>query len=762
MTPSRDDRGAPGKKPDKPLNAKPEPTGRQAIDKALQDKAAADKKAAAGKKSSAGKKPGKSTPARQAKSQGTLDSPAAKPFPATGSTPSGKSDHDGRHRAPERGARHRLDEDNKRPRRTGSGSSEGLLTEGRTPAFGTSEVPPVPKDKDAASPVTSTSVPTADNFSGEVDPPKTTPRGTTTADKKPAPSPNAYGSGKPAHTGNARTAQSAAATPEPAKKKAGPAETNTAAATKNDAATNNTEPDAKPEVFDTPTHVPAAAAKPTDAATPATTSGSADAAQPVDAKPVKAAAPATPAKPKRAPATPVDPPAPSTPAPTGDKVDHVSKNIDPDKAEALAELPLRRPTADTGSNRQIKITEKAMNKVISAAVRAVPGTISRSEGIDKLTGRNFPRYEVRLDDDGDAISIDAFIAVGWPAPVAKIAEKTRETIITWVGDMTDVPVVHANVTVGYVEPGHDRVTAAEIDAFDPHPTLTPVTVTQSRPNVPIITGTWDITPHTVTGEVAENIRSVPVPRPAELRAFSPGSIPEAVSPVTKPAAELVPIKNTWKLDLRPIEVADPAPGIPVVVADEQPLAEITVPDEKPLKPIEVAACGDLKPIEVAPAQDLRPITATPVGRLAPTEAAPQAPLRAIGTRPRQVRGVTAPKPAPLTKVTDPTPHRLADVSAPNPVRLAEVKVAKTPKLSTPEAPKLRLARIVSPDGHKVAHPQAPVARRLAKVEVSAPEVTPVDMPAGKEVATDLLPPQKPLKKITVSPLNVRSIKVVDK
>ncbi|QMV86166.1 Asp23/Gls24 family envelope stress response protein [Corynebacterium hindlerae] len=121
-----------------------------------------------------------------------------------------------------------------------------------------------------------------------------------------------------------------------------------------------------------------------------------------------------------------------------------------------------------------KISERAVTKIVAAAVASVPGTATIKSGVGRLTGRAFPRFDVQLDDDGDTATIEAFIAVTWPAPLLDVAETVRDTIVEHVHTLTGIKVLACNVVVGPVVAGEGRVLVEDL-ALPPLVT-TPITV----------------------------------------------------------------------------------------------------------------------------------------------------------------------------------------------------------------------------------------------------------------------------------------------
>ncbi|MBV7292744.1 Asp23/Gls24 family envelope stress response protein [Corynebacterium sp. TAE3-ERU16] len=327
------------------------------------------------------------------------------------------------------------------------------------------------------------------------------------------------------------------------------------------------------------------------------------------------------------------------------------------------------PEDHNPSRGRVKISEKTVTKIVRRAAASVPGTTDQAGGLDVL-GRNYPRFDVELDSNSDAVAIDAYIAVSWPSPVTRVAETVRTTIFDWVRDMTDIPVVRVNVTVGPIVPGADRVTEAELSAFDTTPTLRPVVVTATNAALDEIicsARNSDLTPVSVRS-VSERLRPVAISGPdnAALRGISTGA-PGDLRPITVTASgELRDVSVTGDAAalVHSPEVSPEAPLGDITVADPRPLADITVADPLPLAAITVPEPAPLKSIA---ARELPTVTVS----------VPEAP---------SPRSVSTPRPRPLQKVESPEPTRLASVRAPDTHRLAQIH-AETIRVSPVKAPR---------------------------------------------------------------------------
>lgn len=136
---------------------------------------------------------------------------------------------------------------------------------------------------------------------------------------------------------------------------------------------------------------------------------------------------------------------------------------------------------------RIRISERAVSRIVIAAIASVPGTVVVARGSSRLAGRTYPRIDVQLDDDGHTASIEAFIAVSWPSPVIAVSVAVRATIIDWVQAMTGITALRVNVVVGLVVSSDEKVTPAMIDARLRIPRLKRLSTREVTPFIDVTT-----------------------------------------------------------------------------------------------------------------------------------------------------------------------------------------------------------------------------------------------------------------------------------
>ncbi|MDO5731246.1 MAG: Asp23/Gls24 family envelope stress response protein, partial [Corynebacterium sphenisci] len=115
------------------------------------------------------------------------------------------------------------------------------------------------------------------------------------------------------------------------------------------------------------------------------------------------------------------------------------------------------------------VDARALERIALAAIGAVPGTLDEAGGgLSKLTGRSLPRVDIGVDASGTVVTVDAELAVAWPAPVGAVAARVRDTIITWFAEAAGVTANRVDVRVAeaHPDPAGRRVDAAGLAGAD--------------------------------------------------------------------------------------------------------------------------------------------------------------------------------------------------------------------------------------------------------------------------------------------------------
>lgn len=234
----------------------------------------------------------------------------------------------------------------------------------------------------------------------------------------------------------------------------------------------------------------------------------------------------------------------------------------------------------------VVLSERAVAKIVAAAAASVPGTTSLSRGLERIAGRSYPRYDVMIDDHAGSTTIEAFIAVSWPAPVTAVAEQVRSTIARWVTTMTGLRVEQVNVVVGPVVAGSQRVSREALAAAPTAPQVTPVNVTPStvRSPAPRAQG-----PTGAEGlrRTSDDLTPITVAKPAPAVPVRTGEEPADVPISTKPGPAEVPIHVPDPQPLRSIPEPQEPPSVAIRTPRETPLARVTTPKQWRLAPVTV-------------------------------------------------------------------------------------------------------------------------------------------------------------------------------
>lgn len=96
------------------------------------------------------------------------------------------------------------------------------------------------------------------------------------------------------------------------------------------------------------------------------------------------------------------------------------------------------------------IGERAVEKIVAAAIDSVPGTVSAGSAINRMAGRAYPRVDVQIDARGGSVTVETDVAVSWPTPVRDIARIVRDTVAERVRATTGLTVARCDVRVAAI------------------------------------------------------------------------------------------------------------------------------------------------------------------------------------------------------------------------------------------------------------------------------------------------------------------------
>lgn len=99
--------------------------------------------------------------------------------------------------------------------------------------------------------------------------------------------------------------------------------------------------------------------------------------------------------------------------------------------------------------------------VVERAIYSVPGTTDVDGG---LLSRNYPRFDIRLDQERQVASVDVVIAVVWPSPAVRVATEVRTAIAEALDIYMGYEATRVNVTIGEAVPSKQRIGRDDVAA----------------------------------------------------------------------------------------------------------------------------------------------------------------------------------------------------------------------------------------------------------------------------------------------------------
>ncbi|HIW96469.1 MAG TPA: Asp23/Gls24 family envelope stress response protein [Candidatus Corynebacterium gallistercoris] len=223
-----------------------------------------------------------------------------------------------------------------------------------------------------------------------------------------------------------------------------------------------------------------------------------------------------------------------------------------------------------------ELNPKILEPVVRRAALSVPGVITHSSGLNKLTGKDYPRCDIQEDTYSTgsatgALSVDIHVAVHWPSPVTAVAQVVRQTVAQWLIDYTGREVNAVNVEVAAVVADHDhaelrgrRLTIEDLRNHDVHAPLTTPVATPIEPTV-------DPTPGKATGVAPAHESLRPIPEAEGL---------PLLAEVCQPAAPtLRRIPTPVGPAMRPVEAPRPAPPVTIPEPKGLPVSHVPTPHE---------------------------------------------------------------------------------------------------------------------------------------------------------------------------------------
>ncbi|WKD60329.1 hypothetical protein CCICO_01375 [Corynebacterium ciconiae DSM 44920] len=293
------------------------------------------------------------------------------------------------------------------------------------------------------------------------------------------------------------------------------------------------------------------------------------------------------------------------------------------------------PSTTDGRGRT-RIDERVTRTIISEALDTVPGTVK----LERLGRRSFPRIDAIVDTEYRTVSVEAFIACSFPAPVTSVAEMARRAIAGAVKTYLDYDCESVSVVVGTVVRGEQPLTLEQLRQYDPVPT--PVEIVNRRP--------------------------------AELDAittsdFYPGVKGREVS-VDKRSTALTDIKVAERAPLLPIDVTPSATPRQVTKPQRREALKVTAPKGVTAVPVRAPKRAAPHSPRVTPRRETTPVRVNSVSVRSAQRPQPIQPIRPSAPKRTRTTAVQARK-LPVVEVRKPKPIEPYRPSAPKRPRLIE-------------------------------------------------------------------------------------------
>ncbi|WP_455006319.1 hypothetical protein [Corynebacterium propinquum] len=397
--------------------------------------------------------------------------------------------------------------------------------------------------------------------------------------------------------------------------------------------------------------------------------------------------------------------------------------------------------------------------VVERAIYSVPGTTDVDGG---LLSRNYPRFDIRLDQERQVASVDVVIAVVWPSPAVRVATEVRTAIAEALDIFMGYEATRVNVTIGEAIPTKQRISRDDVAARE---RLSPRTITVGEIEViqPVIDSQTDslreisvedaapLHEVTTTRRIVELTEietrelavrhKVETPWPKPLGVIA---VAEPTEPVSVEAPEPTPLREIRVTELETTRTVTAPPERKVIsptTPKQRKLAQVHTPEQQPLREVYVPASAALREISVVELpevsvatpkqQPLREVTLPEPQELtnvntrtfAPRSVSlpPERKLREVVAHKPRVRSVTAPKPR-KPRAVDVRRKKLRKIQAPRPVPLRDIEVADLGHPRKPEAPKPRkLRKVRTPMKQQLRKPYAPADHPFRSVSVPQPQ-----------------------------------------
>lgn len=226
---------------------------------------------------------------------------------------------------------------------------------------------------------------------------------------------------------------------------------------------------------------------------------------------------------------------------------------------------------DTSAHGGTAFSMRAVERIVIAAIKSVPGTATTDSKLGGFSRRAYPRVAVQLDPETRVAAVDCAIAAVWPSPVTDVSLAVQDAVAEAIYAYLGYKTTRVNVAIGRTVPG-ERVSYDDI-AARPVATATSPQVKSSEVVHPQLKRTLSLQPVVTTNK--HDVRHVDAPKPCQVRSVTAPQQPE-----------LTPVSASTSFTTRPVTTPEPMPLKKITAPPLNPV-RVSAPRPQPLRAIEV-------------------------------------------------------------------------------------------------------------------------------------------------------------------------------
>lgn len=124
-------------------------------------------------------------------------------------------------------------------------------------------------------------------------------------------------------------------------------------------------------------------------------------------------------------------------------------DVDVNDVTATTAIADDAPTApDPGDRGSLVLRDRAVERIVEAAVLEVDGVLRHADTLERVTGRQLPRVEVVVAGNRARASVE--VATRWPTPIADVTTRTRDGVTRALAHLAGLTVDAVDVHVVFV------------------------------------------------------------------------------------------------------------------------------------------------------------------------------------------------------------------------------------------------------------------------------------------------------------------------